>query len=203
MKIGIDIDGVLTNCEQFAIDYFSMYLVKNNIDYTFGESNYFLYKTFGLKQKIEDDFWDEYIKFYSKHEPARPFASEVIKKLKNEGNEIYIITARYLSNREDEIGENMRQTVKNWLLENDIIYDKLIFSKASKERKIEEVKNTKIDVIIEDNPYNVMELSKIVPILCYNNSFNTKCKGKNIIRCISWYDIYKKINEMKKIISSN
>ena len=42
--------------------------------------------------------------FYAKHEPARPFASEVIKKLKNDGNEIYIVTARWLSNREDKVG---------------------------------------------------------------------------------------------------
>ncbi len=33
MKIGIDIDGVLTNVEQFSIDYFSKYCFENNIEY--------------------------------------------------------------------------------------------------------------------------------------------------------------------------
>ena len=33
MRVGIDIDGVLTNIEQFVIDYISKYCVENNIEY--------------------------------------------------------------------------------------------------------------------------------------------------------------------------
>ena len=40
MRIGIDIDGVLTNVEQFSIDYFSKYCFENNIEYNIGESHY-------------------------------------------------------------------------------------------------------------------------------------------------------------------
>lgn len=40
---------------------------------------------------------------YATNEKARPFAAEVIKKLKEDGNEIYIITARWLTNRDDYI----------------------------------------------------------------------------------------------------
>lgn len=200
MRIGIDIDGVLTDVEQFTIDYLTKFCVENKIEYhiDFEKSDYDAFKTLNITEEQEDNFWKEYIAFYATKEQARPFASEVIKKLKQEGHEIYIITARWLSNREDKLGEHMRNLVKNWLKEQDIFYDKLIFSKAKKEKKKEEVKEYKIDVMIEDNPNNIKELARLIPIICYDTSYNRKCESKNIIRCYSWYDVYKKINEYIK-----
>ena len=196
MRIGIDIDGVLTNIEQYIIDYFTKYCVENNIEYIMEKSNYDFYKSFNVSKEVENEFWKTYLQEYAIKEKARPFASEIIKKLKEEGNEIYIITARWLTNRDDEAGENMRQIVRNWLDENKIIYDKLIFSKAAKEKKSQEIIENKIDLMIEDNPNNINELSKLVPIICYNTEYNKECNGNKIIRCYSWYDIYNKINKL-------
>lgn len=196
MRIGIDIDGVLTNLEQYVIDYVSKYCVKNNIEYNIGESNYNHYKTFNITKEQEMEFWNDYLENYSINEKARPFAAEVIKKLKEEGNEVYIITARWNTNRDDETGNKMREIVKNWLYENKIEYDKLIFSKASKERKSLEILEYKIDLMIEDSPSNINELADIVKVICYNAEYNKECIGDKIIRCYSWYDIYRKIKIM-------
>lgn len=193
MRIGIDIDGVLTNMEAFLIDYLSKYCVENNINFSIGDSNYHVSKTFHITHEQGERFWEEYLEYYAIHEPARPFAGEVIKKLKEEGNEIYIITARWGGNREDEIGEKMRAIVRNWLSEYGIIYDKLIFAKASGEKKAWEMQEYQIDIMIEDNPNNVKELSKITKVICYNTGYNQDCIGENITRCYSWYDIYKTI----------
>lgn len=133
---------------------------------------------------------------YAINEKARPFASEIIKKLKQDEHEIYIITARWLTNREDEIGDKMREIVKKWLTENEIIYDKLIFSKASNEEKSQEILENKIDLMIEDSPNNINELSNIIPIICYDAGYNKNCVGDKITRCYSWYDIYAKISKM-------
>ena len=168
MRIGIDIDGVLTDIDKFTIDYFSKYCVENGIDYNIGKADYYVSKTFGIDHKIEEDFWDKYLIYYSLNEKPRKFASEIIRKLKSDGNEIYIITARWTANRDDEIGKNMRNIVINWLSENDIYYDELIFSKAAKERKSQEIVDNNIDIMIEDNPNNILELSKIIPIICYD-----------------------------------
>ncbi len=194
MKIGIDIDGVITNIEQFVIDYISKYCVENNIEYNIGNSCYNYCKTFNISKEIEMDFWNEYLESYAINEKARPFASEVIKKLKEEGHEIYIITARWLTNRDDDKGEKMRDIVRKWLFENNILYDELIFSKGDKERKFQEITENKIDLMIEDAPNNVKEISDIVPVICYNAEYNKDCIGDKIYRCYSWYDIYKKIN---------
>lgn len=196
MKIGIDIDGVLTNLEQFSIDYLSKYCFENNIEYHIGKSQYNMSKSFGISVKQENDFWNKYLEFYAKNEKARPFASEVIKKLKKDGHEIYIVTARSLTNRNDNIGENMRKIVKKWLLDNKIIYDKLIFSKSIREKKKQEIIENEINLMIEDNPNNINELSNIIPVICYDATYNRICSHDRIFRCYSWYDIYKKISEM-------
>lgn len=193
MRIGIDIDGVLTNIDQFVIDYISKYCVENHIDYKIGERNYDYCKTFQISKEAEMNFWELSLENYAIQEKARPFAAEVIEKLKRDGHEIYIITARWLSNREDSIGEKMRNLVKNWLQENKIFYDKLIFSKATKERKIDEIMEYKIDLMIEDAPNNINELANYIPVICYHAEYNKDCMGDKIIRCYSWYDIYHKI----------
>lgn len=195
MRIGLDIDGVITNVGQFTVDYFTKFCVENDIKYSVGEIDYLLSNTFNVTQEQEKTFWNKYLKWYSENEKARPFASEIIRKLKNEGHEIYIITARWLTNRDDNIGEQMRNIVKDWLNKNDIVYDKLIFSKADNERKIKEITDNKIDIMVEDSPRNIIELSKIVPVICYNAEYNRNCNGNNITRCYSWYDIYRIIND--------
>ena len=197
MRIGIDIDGVLTNLEQYVLDNLSRYCVVNNIDYIIGKTYYDHCKTFNISKKDENDFWNIYLEVYAKEEKARPYAAEVIKKLKEEGHEIYIITARWLTNRDDDVGMNMRGLVQNWLQENDIVYDKLIFSKSSKENKFDEIVENKIDLMIEDSSDNINNLAKIIPVICYDTKYNKECCGDNIIRCYSWYDIYNKIGEFK------
>ncbi len=195
MRIGIDIDGVLTNLEQFVIDYITKYCVENGIKYNICNSNYDYCKTFNISKEQEMEFWNQYLESYAINEKARPFAAEVIEKLRKEDHEIYIITARWLTNRDDVMGEKMRKIVKNWLCENKIQYDKLIFSKESKERKPKEIIENKIDLMIEDSPNNIKELSNIIPVICYNAEYNKDCKGDRITRCYSWYDIYAKIKE--------
>lgn len=196
MRIGIDIDGVLTDIEQFVIDYISKYCVENKIKYNIGDYDYNYSKTFNITDEQEENFWNEYLEYYAVNEKARPFAAEVINKLREDGHEIYIITARWLTNRDDDIGNRMKEIVKNWLHENKILYDKLIFSKALKERKAQEITEHKIDLMIEDSPNNINELANIIPVICYNAEYNKNCIDNKIIRCYSWYDIYSKINDI-------
>lgn len=114
--------------------------------------------------------------------------------LHNDGNEIYIITARYLTNTNSELGHEMREAVKKWLKDNDIYYDKIIFSP---EDKLEICKENNIDLMIEDKVDNINKISKIIPVICFNAGYNKSCEGNNIIRCYSWYDIYNKIISLK------
>ena len=192
MRIGIDIDGVLTNVERFQLDYGSKFYSKYN-KYVVNPKGYEPYEEFGVSTELDDEFWDEYYFYYLKNYPARDFASEIIKKLKDEENEIYIITARHGEPRIST--EEIESTTKNWLDKNGIIYDKLIFSP---EDKLETCLNNKIDVMIEDRPENIRKLSTKIPVICFHSEYNADCVGDNIYTAYSWYDVYHKIKTIQR-----
>lgn len=190
MNIGIDIDGVLTDIEKFQLDYGSK-LCFELLGKTIKDSNgYDIAQIFDVSQDSDEEFWNKYLWEYATKEKARKFADEITKKLEEDGNKIYIITARYLTNKDTEDGEKMRNTVKSWLKENNIYYDKIIFSP---EDKLDICINNNIDIMIEDKVENIEKISTKIPVIAYNANYNKECKGPNIIRCYSWYDIYSKI----------
>ena len=49
--------------------------------------------------------------------------------------------------------------------------------------------------MIEDEPKCINSVAARLPVICFNAKYNEQCKGNNIIRCYSWYDIYNKIKE--------
>lgn len=195
MRIGIDIDGVLTDIERFQLDYGSKYWFEKNIGEIINPSSYRVFELFGNNKELNEQFWNDHRKIYGINVKAREFASEVIKKLKEQGNEIYIITARYFTDENSDKGEETRLIVKEWLENNEIVYDRLIFSG---ENKLQICIDNKIDLMIDDSVENVNNISTAIPVICFDASYNRECNGKNIIRCYSWYDIYSKIIKIEK-----
>lgn len=194
MNIGIDIDGVLTDFEKWQLDVGSKFFLKyeKNIVVPDGYDSEIV---FDVSKEIDSEFWKEYLYDYAKNEPARKYSGEVIKMLQEQGNTIYIITARYLTNRDDELGKQMRKIVIEWLENNNINYNKIIFSP---EDKLNICKQNNIDIMIEDKVENIQNISAIIPVICFNAGYNKSCEGKNIFRCYTWYDVYSKIQNLKK-----
>ncbi len=192
MNIGVDIDGVLTNDDNYIIDCTSKYCYENNLK-VFEKPYEYEYRKLNWNQEIIDDYRAKYFWNYVDNEPARKFASEVIKKLKEDGHKIYIITGRYKSAENSEIGNDMRNRIKNWLKNNDIIYDELICTVTP---KVPEIKSRKIDVMIEDSTQTISIISKITHTFCFDTRYNRDFKCDNMTRVFSWYDIYMKINEI-------
>lgn len=194
MRIGIDIDGVLTDIEQWQLDVGGKFFSKYNKSIV-NKDGYEITEIFNISDELDDKFWNEYLYEYVTKEPSRKYASEVIEKLKEDGNEIYIVTSRYLTNRETQEGKQMREIVVNWLKEQNIFYDEIIFSPEDKK---ETCKKNNIDIMIEDKKDNINKISKIIPVICFHAGYNKNCYGDNIIRCYSWYDIYAKIKRIKE-----
>lgn len=116
----------------------------------------------------------------------RPGAVEAINKLKEEGHEIYIITAR-----DNEFHEYPYMLSKNWLDNNNIEYDKLIVNARG---KASVCKNEKIDIFIDDQLNNCLEVSKegIKTI-----RFVTDTTGyENMVNINSWDRVYQYIKKM-------
>ena len=154
MKIGIDIDGVLTNIIRYACDYGSKYFFEKYGKLDININAWSLKDMFNVTDEEDKECWLSLVKDYSINEPARPFAAEIIEKIKNENNEIYIITARGASSWDDKDGE-MKNILIEWLNKNNINYNKLIISK----NKLEICKQYDIKIMIEDKTENINSIS--------------------------------------------
>ena len=197
MRIGIDIDGVLTNIIRYACDYGSKYFFEKYGKLDININAWSLKEMFNVTDEEDKECWLSLVKDYSTNEPARPFAAEIIEKIKNENNEIYIITARGASIWDDKNGE-MKDILISWLNKNNIKYNKLIVSK----NKLEICKQYDIKIMIEDKAENINSISTELPVICFNENHNKHLKGKNIYRAYSWYDVYHKYLIIKEKINN-
>lgn len=195
MRIGIDIDGVLSDIERFIVDYGTKYCIENNLQINIKDAEYDEYKFFNWTEEEGIRFWNKYIIYYATKYPAREFASEIIKNLKENGHEIYLITARNDYGVPKEYIGKMKEIVPKWLKDNNIYYDKIIYTEGS---KLPYCVGNYIELMIEDSPKNIKDVSSKIPVLCYDCGYNKSIEGRNITRVYSWYDIYEKIKEMCK-----
>ena len=193
MRIGIDIDGVITDIERFIADYGTKYCKENNLSINIKAGEYDEFKTFNWTEEQGIKFWNEYIVYYATEYPARDFASEVIQKLKEEGHEIYIVTARNDYGVPKEYIGKMKDFVAKWLKDNNISYDKIIYTEGS---KLPYCVGNYIELMIEDSPENIKDVSTKIPVLCFDCNYNRNIEGKNITRVYSWYDVLDKISKL-------
>ena len=196
MNIGIDVDGVLVDLETKMLTYGTKFSVENNLNIEVKPEEYWETKKFNWLANQEQEFWNKYLVKYVRESEAREFASEVIEKLMQEGNNIYIITARNEYGMPKEYYGKMQEFTKEWLDKNKIKYDKLIF-KSDKE-KLQCCLDNKVDIMIEDSPSNILDISKKVKVIKYDCPYNQEVQNSNIIKAYSWYHIYDIINKLIK-----
>ena len=128
---GIDIDGVLTDVRKFTIEAGIKYCKENKKGKLVNPDAYNSEDVFDWNEETDLDFWINNIFEYAEKNPVIEGAADNIKKLKEDGHTLYIITARWLASpktdktfkQAQELREKMRKTVKEWLERNQIIYD--------------------------------------------------------------------------------
>ena len=192
MRIGIDIDGVLTDLERFMIDYNTKYCFDNNIPVGINLGEYDD-KMFNCDDENVVNFWRQYIIDYFQNYPSRYFAAEIIRKLKEEGHEIYIVTSRNGYGVPPEYLDEVQNLTKTWLEKQGVVYDKIISTEGS---KLPYCRGNYIELMIEDSPNNIKEISNNIPVFCFTSFWNQNVEGKNITRVNSWYEIYDKIKKI-------
>lgn len=195
MRIGIDIDDTLTDIKEELIEAGEKYarsLGKDiKVDKNFEDKN-----NNGNKWQEMFQFNYEELKYFLKDiqesitNKAKPRENvvEIINKLKNDGNEIIIITAR-----DSEFHDDPYKYSKDWLDKNNIYYDKLVVNARNKEDScIEE----KIDLFIDDSESNCLKVNKagIKTIRVCNEIENN---NSNLICFNNWNDIYSFIQTIK------
>ena len=195
MNIGIDIDGVLTDLERKTIDYATKLCVEENWPININVNEYRDVKAFNWTEEQAEKFWNKYLVKYIIESPVRTFAPEILAKLQEEGNKIYLITARNESGMQPKYHGKMQQLTKEWLEKQNIKYEKLIF--AADEEKLQQCLENKVDVMIEDSPKNIKNISSKIKVIKFDCQYNKHVNGQNVITAYSWYHIYRIIKELK------
>ncbi len=192
MIIGIDIDDTLTDIrdelKKAAIDY-AKKLGKNITN----QDKYVENKNNGNNYQEIYGFTYEELKYFlkviqeeiTKNAQPREGVINAIKKLRQKGNKIYIITAR-----DKEFHDDPYMLSKNWLDKNNIEYDKIIVNARDKAKICKE---EKVDIFIDDQLANCIKVSnegiKVIRITEYKENHG------NIVNKSNWEDIYKYIEE--------
>lgn len=193
MRIGIDIDNTLTDINDkltnAAVDYakiLNKYVENTSLQINDIYNNGNIYqKLFGFTYNELKHFLGTIQENITNNAIPRDYCVEIIKKLHNDGNEIYIITAR-----DSEFHENPYLQSEIWLKENDIYYDKLIVNARDKTRICLE---NDIDLLIDDSISNCLNVSSVgILSLTIGNNQET---DKKIINFDNWQQIYDYINK--------
>lgn len=146
MRIGIDIDNVISNFNETLLnEYIEHDKTLRNTGII--DNNAYIRKMFDWSEEEENTFYKDNIEKIAKKLNIIDGAKEYIDKIKSEGNSIYIITGRDNGEYSDPIG-----MTKEWLAKFDVYYDELLFTNAyEKKGKAEICLKNKIDIMIDDS----------------------------------------------------
>lgn len=192
MKIGIDIDNTLTEVQKAlnraAFNYATELgkSIDESEDQLEDNANYY-------KERYKFSY-DE-LKYFLKDiqeeiiNSAKPRENVVkyINKLRETGNEIYIISAR-----SSEFHDDPYKLSKDWLDNNNIKFDKLI---VNARKKAPVCKQENIDIFIDDQLNNCIEVSRLGIMTIRLSEDETHYN--NITNCKNWDDIYNCIIQLQ------
>ena len=194
MNIGIDIDDTITKTyEQIfprAIEFVEKVLKRNvELDYSKTFDHRYIENMFKLSDEESDLFWKLNLeKILSSVEPKEK-SIEKINKLKEDGHNIIIITARWSSEYLDA-----DELTQKWLQKYDLKYDKLFTNLESKKQT---AINQKIDIFIDDSIRNCeMVLSGNIKTYMFSTKNNEYYENKDIEKVASWDEFYEKVKEV-------
>lgn len=212
MKITFDIDGTLTNFEKFILDNQNYITKKYNIKLTnydgydidemyeiknkLIEQNYTEKEAENKANEIMNKFWN---KFYLKYllTPFRKGVKNTLNSLKKYGNEVIIITSRRKACDKNLIGFFVRMsTILKFRLSN-VKYSKLIFTNSDEE-KIEQLKNIKPDIHIDDKESIINSLPSDIKCMYISSSYNKNIDEKKAVK-VDTYENWNLINKIDKI----
>ena len=193
MNIGIDIDNVISNFdEELLKEYIKHDKELRNSGIINQNAKYIRNDMFDWSEEEDNIFYKENIEKIAKNLKVIEGAKEYIDKLKKDGHNIYIITGR--DNGEYSDPYNM---TKEWLQENNIYYDKLIFTDAyDKSQKSKECIKNNVEIMIDDSVSickNCVESG--ITTLIMDKPYN---REENITRVKNWKEIYEYITNYKK-----
>ena len=194
MNIGIDIDDTISNTFETFLPYMKKFVeqdlnrkldlnLSSRVDY------YNIIEKYGVSEEEARIFWVNY--YVSILESVKPKKSsvEVINQIKEKGNKVFLITARF-----DDGIVDVKVITEKWLEQNNIKYDKLIINSHN---KLEIAKQEEIDIFVDDSIRNCEMISSgNIKTYMFTTENNNYYENEKIEKVISWDEFYEKIKEV-------
>lgn len=195
MRIGIDIDNVISNFNEELLNEYLIYDKKlRNKGIINENADYIRRGMFDWSEDEEINFYRSNIERIAKNLKVKDGAKEYIDKLRADGHYICIITGR--DNGEYQEPYNM---TKKWLDDNFIKYHNLILTNAyknDKHGKTEKCIENNIDIMIDDS-VNICRdcIENNITTLLMDTPYNKKV---DMPRVYNWEEIYEYISNYKR-----
>ena len=193
MRIGIDIDNVISNFNEVLLNEYLLHDKElNNNGIINKNADYIRKGMFDWPSEEEESFYKNNIERIAKSLTVIDGAKEYIDKLKVDGHVIYIITGR--DNGEYSEPYNM---TKEWLNNYNIHYDKLILTNAhNKHEKTIKCLENSIDIMIDDSVSICKDCTENgITTILMDTPYN---KYSNIKRVYNWQEFYEFVSNYKK-----
>ncbi|MBR6505089.1 MAG: hypothetical protein IKT41_05230 [Clostridia bacterium] len=190
MKIGIDLDGVVINSENLFRTYEEIYdieVLKGNNLINREEPKFQGRYTWTKEQG--EEFAKKYFLEVSKQSNLMPGFKIVYDKLKKQGHEFVVITAR------GNMIKEMKDDAIRLLAENEIEFDKYYWGIKD---KVDICKKENIELMIDDD-WRIVECLSVnkINILYFRDANLKKMKEDEYIKEVNnWGDIYRKVQEI-------
>ena len=194
MRIGIDIDNCISNFDDTLLKEYLKHDKELRNTGIINENPEYLRKgMFDWTEDEENNFYNANIENFARKLKPIGNSSYYIKKIKEDGHEIYIITGR--NNGEYK---NPYELTEKWLDKYNIMYDKLILTDdCDKHAKTVVCIENNIDLMIEDSTRISLDLiNNGIKVYTMNTRYNQK--AQTLDRVSKWKEIYERISILNK-----
>lgn len=194
MNIGIDIDDTISNTFETFFPYMKKFIEQDlnrklDLNLSSRTDYYNVVEKYGISKEEARVFWKKYFVQIVENVLPKEASVEIINKIKEKGNKIVLITARF----DDEIVD-IKALTEKWLKENNIKYDKLIINSQN---KLEIAKQENIEIFIDDSIRNCEMLSSgNIKTYMFSTKNNEYYENENILKVKSWNEFYENIKEV-------
>lgn len=183
MRIGVDIDDTICNTTELVHEHLEEYASNYNLDELDIMNN----------EELQDNFFNIYREDIYRNATVKKNCSNVLKRLRSKGNEIYLITGRTRFIQTSSY--NIFQITEDWLKRNDIEVDAIITS-AHGETKADVCKRYLIDVMVDDDPLNYQKITSIGKKCLLFDDHGRFALKENYVT--DWLEVEKEIAKMNK-----
>ncbi len=186
MNIGIDVDGTLMDISSYMLETGRRYFHREPDD----PAAFDVDAMFSCTHKERTRFWMRHLLRYCTAMPAIDGAAETIRRLREDGHSIYIVTSRVYTTRSDLIGILFRSLLIRWLKKNGIAYDDIVFCEDTGESKLRECQRLHVDVMLDDKPDNLITISRACRVIVCPMPWNREMAEQGFVRARDWDHIY-------------